>query len=108
MTVQSVAPLPITFYRYRKDGSPNPDIKRAFLQSVVLRVEDAIEGKVWLEDKSEWKLVLEEPVRAALKESSFVSCIISFQLRTTGAYAVARLEQQTGIRTQTNMKGETL
>ena len=100
MSNSSVSALPITFYRYRKDGSPNPDIRRAFLQSVILRVEDAIEGKVWLEDKSEWKLVLEEPVRAALKESSFVDCIISFQLRTTGAYAVARLNTKPETKTK--------
>ena len=88
--------LPITFYRYRKDGSLNPDIKRAFLQTCTLRVEDAIAGHVLLEDKSEWTLVLEPPVHEAFKRSSLVDCIVSFQIRKGGCYAVARLfkEQQ--------------
>lgn len=87
----NVSPLPITFYRFRKDGTPNPDIKRAFLQTLTLGVEDAIRGKLWLEDKSEWILVLEPAVHAALRLSSSVSCIVSFQLRIQGAYAIARL-----------------
>ena len=85
------SPLPITFYLYRKDGSLNPDIKRAFLQAMSVSAEDAIAGRIFLEDKSEWILVLEAPVRAALKAASLVECVVSFQIRTTGAYAVARI-----------------
>lgn len=96
------APLPITFYRYRKDGSPNPDIKRAFLQTLVLTAEDAIAGRLWLEDKSEWILVLEQPVREALRNQSSCAVICSFQLRIQGAYAVARLNAKAAVQTHTN------
>lgn len=94
--------LPITFYRYRKDGTPNPDIKRAFLQTLTLGVEDALSGRLFLEDKSEWILVLEPAVHAALKLSSSCECIVSFQLRTQGAYAVARVN----VKTQIHKEGE--
>lgn len=83
--------LPISFYLYRKDGTPNPDIRRAFLQRITLFAEDAIKGKYFLEDKSEWTLVLEPAVREALLHSASVECVTSFQVRTQGAYAVARI-----------------
>lgn len=95
----SVASSPITFYRFRKDGSPNPDIRRCFLSSFLLSAEDAIIGKLWLEDKSEWTLVLEQPVREALKSAASCECIISFQVRHSGAYAVARLDTKTQTQT---------
>lgn len=83
--------LPISFYRFRKDGTPNPDIKRAFLFTLNVCAEDAIKGKLYLEDQSEWTLVLEQPVREALRQQATAECIVSFQVRTQGAYAIARL-----------------
>jgi len=85
--------LPITFYRFRKDGTPNPDIKRAFLQILNITPEDAISGYLLSEDGSQWTLILETPVYEALKHSADVDCIVSFQVRRQGAYAVARLNK---------------
>lgn len=84
----------VSFHRFRKDGTPNPDIKRAFLLRVTVSVEDAICEKIILEDKSEWKLVLEPPVKKTLQATNKADCIISFQLRVDGCFAVARLFEE--------------
>ena len=84
----------ITFYRFRKDGTPNPDIKRAFLHPLNITAEDAINGTLTLtDDGSLWKLVLEEAVRDTLRKQATAYCICSFQLRRSGAYCVARLNR---------------
>lgn len=82
----------ISFYVYRKDGSKNPDILRYFLEERELTAIEAAEGSLLQVDGSRWTLVLEDEVHKRLQESSdAVRCIISFQLRRSGAYAVARL-----------------
>ena len=86
---------PITFHIYRKDGTANPDIKQSFLDRKHLSAQDAIEGSLTLDDQTKWQLVLEAPVQKKLKEQDAVLCIISFQVRQSGNYAVARLFDQT-------------
>lgn len=82
---------PITFHVFRKDGSKNPDIKAFFLERQRLTAMDAVKGTITLSDKTVWTLVMETSVSKALKEQHEVLCIISFQARQQGNYAVARL-----------------
>lgn len=86
---------PISFYVYRRDGSRNPDIRFSFLEEHHLAAEDAVRGYLLQTDGSRYSLVLEEDVRQALLASAEpVHCIISFQQRRSGAYAVARLYKE--------------
>lgn len=85
----------ITFHVYRKDGSPNTDIKRYFLDRRQVTAMDAIAESIVLDDKTKWKLILERAVAEALKGQDSVYCIVSFQIRQSGNYAIARLYDQT-------------
>lgn len=80
-----------TFHVYRKDGSPNPDIKRYFLDRREVTAMDAIAGCIVLDDKTKWQLVLEPAVANALRAQDSIFCIVSFQIRQAGNYAIARL-----------------
>ncbi len=82
----------VTFHVFRKDGSKNPDIKNFFLENVQLDAHMASEGTITLEDKTVWTIVLEEPVAEALKQQAgSISCLVSFQARVQGNFAVCRL-----------------
>jgi hypothetical protein len=82
----------ISFYVFRKDGSRNPDILRSFLEEHYLTATDAALGFFKQVDNSNWQLILEDEVKnKLLEETEAVKCIISFQLRRSGAYAIARL-----------------
>lgn len=81
----------ISFHVFRKDGSKNPDIKAYFLENMSLTAHDAIEGKLILSDNTEWTLVLEPAVIDAIKSKETADCLISFQARHSGNFAVARL-----------------
>jgi len=82
----------ITFYVFRKDGSKNPDILRYFLEDRFLTAYDAAEGFLSQPDGTKWKLILEDAVRYEITQgNNNCKCLVSFQLRRSGAYAVARL-----------------
>lgn len=88
-------PSAVSFYVYRKDGSSNPEIKKFFLDVRELTAIDAVQGHIRLSDNTIWELVLESPVVKALKAASAVKCVISFQARIQGNYAVARIYDDT-------------
>jgi len=81
----------VSFHVFRKDGSKNPDITRYFLDNKTITAHDAMEGKLVLSDRTEWTLVLEPRVREALRQGDSVECLISFQARVDGNFAVARI-----------------
>ena len=85
---------PVTFHVYRKDGSRNPDIKHSFLEKKSLSAYDAMSGYLTLEDKTAWKLVLEQAVSQAFTAFQDVLCLVSFQARIDGNYAIARLYKE--------------
>lgn len=82
---------PVTFHVFRSDGSKNPDIKAYFLSNLDLDVHTALEGSLKLKDGTLWRLVMEDAVQQALKSATSVKVLVSFQARTQGNYAVARL-----------------
>jgi hypothetical protein len=81
----------ITFHVFRKDGSRNPDITRYFLENMIVTAQDALEGRLVLQDRTEWTIVLEVPVKKALQAADNANCLVSFQARVSGNYAVCRL-----------------
>lgn len=81
----------VTFHVFRKDGSKNPDIKLYFLENMMLDVATVLEKQIKLKDDTVWELVLEPAVIGALKTQKEVKCLISFQARVYGNFAVARL-----------------
>lgn len=85
------SPSPVTFHVFRKDGSRNPDIKYSFIEIMSLSAQDAAEGYIVLSDKTTWAVVVEDAVRGMLMTTDAVKCIISFQARVNGNFAVARL-----------------
>jgi len=82
---------PVTFHVFRKDGSRNPDIKYSFIEKRLVSFHDAAEGFIRLDDNTMWALVMENEVKAAMTGSTPTYCIISFQARVNGNFAVARL-----------------
>lgn len=92
----------VTFHVFRKDGSKNPDIKKYFLENLTLTAQDALEGKIKLQDGTLWDIVLESPVHSALRGADAVKCLVSFQARTYGNFAVFRLFDET----KAKLKGE--
>ena len=81
----------VTFHVFRKDGSKNPDIKLFFLENMVIDAHTATSETLKLQDGTVWSLILEQQVKEALKRETEVACLVSFQARTYGNYAVARL-----------------
>lgn len=88
-------PSPVTFHVFRKDGSKNPDIKLSFLEDMTISVHDIPKGHITLVDGTIWELVMEAPVKEAFKKQTEVKCLISFQARVNGNYAVCRLFDET-------------
>lgn len=90
-------PVP-TFHVFRSDGSKNPDIVKHFIERMDISAIDAVEGKLKLKDNTEWTLILEPTAKVALQKASTVYCIISFQARTYGNYAIARVFDQSKVK----------
>lgn len=84
---------PVTFHIFRRDGSRNPDIKHSFLEIMDVSAHDIAECFIRLEDGTIWSLVCEADVKTAFKSAMLVKCIISFQARVNGNFAVARLHR---------------
>ena len=85
---------PVTFHVFRKDGSRNPDVRHSFIEKQYIGAHDAMEGYLTLSDQTIWKLVLEPEVNSKLQENENCYCIISFQARVNGNFAVARLYRE--------------
>lgn len=84
-------PSPVSFVVFRSDGSKNPDILKYFLERMHIGAVDAVEGVLTLQDGTRWTLVLEPQVKEALKQTDNCQCLVSFQARRHGNFAVARL-----------------
>ena len=85
---------PVTFHVFRRDGSRNPDIKHSFLEIMYVGAHDAMEGFLRLSDNTMWQLVLEPEVASKLTTTDSIHCIVSFQARVNGNFAVARLYRE--------------
>lgn len=91
MNNKVLTPPTPNFYVFRQDGSKKPNLRRFFLDRRNVTAIEAAEGRIILNDKTEWKLILEEPVLEALKKEHHSFCIVSFQAYNYGNFAVARL-----------------
>jgi hypothetical protein len=78
-----------TFNIHRADGSRSPTLVRNFLNKMYISVAEAARGSLILPDGTEWELIIENEAKAALVQSAY--CIVSFQVHTTGNFAIARL-----------------
>lgn len=74
-------------------GLRKENILDAFLTSKILYVEDLSLGIIFSPNKSHtpYNLITDSPLRSKLYNEGKASCLISFQRRTDGCFAVARL-----------------
>lgn len=72
-------------------GRTYSDIVKAFLKSLPISTEDAHIGYITYAQQ-DYILQYDKPVALELSKTGLCSCIISFQHRTTGFYAIARKE----------------
>lgn len=74
-------------------GMLKHNIKEAFLFSKILTLQDLEKGTLLSPNKrgEEYILVTDSKLRSALHNKGSISAIISFQRRTEGNFAVARL-----------------
>ena len=82
-----------SFYIFQPDGSKHPDIIQAFLIKRNLTVEDVLKGEVTLEGQpgKVWKLFLDKQATATFKKRAEAFCLISYQQKKQGYFAVARV-----------------
>lgn len=76
----------VDFRIYRKDGSKVPTLIKAFLVKENITSNTLEQGKIVLEDGTEWEIVWD----SHLQPADINYCIISYQAHTTGNYAVCR------------------
>lgn len=83
----------ISFGIFQANGIRKEGLKRGFLVVQQVYAEDVMHKMIVLEtDNSVWPLYVEDGVRDALKETTDIKCIVSYQTFTDGtSFAVARL-----------------
>lgn len=83
-----------SFTVYRADGSKVPTIKKSFLVKEWIERAHLTRSWMTLEDGTDWNLVLEDEVKAALEIETEVFCIISYQVHEYGNFAIARVVKE--------------
>ena len=90
-------------------GSMKHNIKDAFLLSKILYIADLQSGIIFSPNKSHvpYQLIADSALKSKLYNEGKASCIISFQRRTEGNFAVARLwEHKRTQSSKTKKEGE--
>lgn len=87
-------------------GNMKHNIKDAFLLSKILYLEDLVDGILYSPNKSHtpYKLIADSALKSKLYNEGKASCLISFQRRTEGNFAVARLWTENRAKKNTNNK----
>lgn len=84
-----------TFSIYRADGTKTPTLRKSFIIQQRISWGDVAIGALYLEDGTEWRLVVEPKVADMLHKDETVYCIVSYQVHNTDDgqenYAIARL-----------------
>jgi hypothetical protein len=84
-----------TFGIIDADGKRYKDIKRAYLHARIVTLEEVLSSSITkspsAKDQIEYKIQLDSKCYREIKSNGLAKCLISFQQRTTGNFALIRL-----------------
>lgn len=84
-----------TFGIIDADGKRYKDIKRAYLHARLVTLEEVLSRTILkspsAKDQIEYQIQLDSKTYREIKSNGLAKCLISFQQRTTGNYALIRL-----------------
>ena len=91
-----------SFYIFREDGSRDSDIIQSFLIKRNITVEEVISGKLTLEGQAGkvWNIILDDHARVIFKKRNEAFCLVSFQSKKQGYFAVIRIYKNKAARLQ--------
>ena len=89
-------------------GLIKENIKDAFLLSKIIYIEDLSSNVIFSPNKAHtpYNLVTDSSLRSKLYNEGKASCLISFQRRTEGNFAVARLWEEKRTKKEIKIKRE--
>lgn len=77
------------FQVFKKNGAMHRDVIKAFLEKKMVTTDDVVKESYTFEHNT-YKLIVSDEILLELKEGKDeVYCLISFQIRTHGKYAIA-------------------
>lgn len=82
-----------TFGLKDKDGNVFPDIITAYVERINITMEDKKNGYIYenTDRHKRYTLLLDHKTLMALKQHTNMELLVSFQVRMSGCYAIARL-----------------